>query len=208
MKTSLLAQAALLGSVAAIPLDARNAVCTSVVLLSPDFDLGPTHTEYSSTTTTTETVDCGQCYAVVPSYLPLGVPPVALINATTTAATPSTATTYVCSNPTPRPVPIRVEQRATHDLWVAPPLETVTAYPPGMPSPGCTLTTQVDPVVPDSTSTIYAAGTTTTSQEVECGGCAMIWSTGVINFFVAVTNTATITGETSTKTDLVCATPA
>lgn len=209
MKTSLSALALLTGTVAAGPLEQRNAVCTSVVFISPTFEPGPTHTVYTTTTKATETVDCGQCHAVVPSYLPLGVDPLALMNATITASAPTTVTSYVCSIPTPRPVPILAEQRSPKDdYYQAPYPKIYTVQPPGVQTPDCTVTRQVDPVVPDSTSTVYTEEPTTTTKEVECGGCAMVWSTGVLNFFAPVKNTATVTEGVSTKLDLACATPA
>jgi hypothetical protein len=70
--------------------------CTSTMLLRPDFDFGPTSTVYTRTTTTTISMDCGDCTSVMWDFIGFGVPPVVFFDATTTAQEPAVETAYAC----------------------------------------------------------------------------------------------------------------
>lgn len=182
-------------------------VCTRVMFIEPSFAANAVKTVYTTTSTTTSTVDCGSCTGLQTTTLPplvLGVPPVAFITSTTTASEPSVTVEHVCSSKTASRVARGENEEGGRDARP----RTVTALPPGIRDPECTITTQVDPEVPDSTSTVYTAGTTTAVSEVDCGECAMVWSTGVLYFFAPVVNTATTTAEDqSTLAELACAKP-
>lgn len=138
--------------------------------------------------------------------------------APTTAAVPS-CTEY--RNPV-RPTPeyyeyTKAEAEASAELAemvkdyetpeIQPPNPTRYATPLGITDPSCTVRDQIDPVVPDSTSTIYRSTVTSTTY-TECGECVLEWSTGVLYFFAPIFNTATVTWpDPSTAWDLACATP-
>ena len=174
--------------------------CTSVKFIHLPLSFGPTQIVHTTTSTSTETVDCGSCADVRPTYLALGVPPVAIFDATTTVDEPSVATEYVC-DPSSTADAARVKQRGAYGR---PGVKTIT--PPGIAQPTCTSQTQIDPPVSDSTSTVFP-GTATVARELDCGDCEVVWSTGQIFYFAPVLITTTITVQTpSTKVELACAT--
>jgi hypothetical protein len=83
----------------AIPIVKRGRkrdLCTKLLLQLPQFTFGPTRTEWTETETFTESIDCSGCPNLVHSFLPLGVPPVAIFTTTTTAGTPTTTTVFAC----------------------------------------------------------------------------------------------------------------
>ncbi|CAH0058573.1 unnamed protein product [Clonostachys solani] len=204
--------------------------CQSVLPILPKFTFGPTRTVFTTTTTHTSTVDCGICEDVVPVIVPLGIPPVVLFTATTTASTPYVTTEYECgSTPAPSttlktavhppkdrrgpPSPTitsttSVDENAKPISYFEPdytePEGPTTVTPPGIDKPECTSSTALDPVVADSTWTFYPSTVTSTSS-VDCGECALEWSTGVIYYFAPILYTATTTAATpSVKVDLAC----
>ncbi|PHH67810.1 hypothetical protein CDD83_6389 [Cordyceps sp. RAO-2017] len=75
---------------------------------------------------------------------------------------------------------------------------------PGQPEPSCTHSTHMALPIPDGTLTVYPS-TVTSSHAVDCGSCALQWTTAVPQFFAPVRLTATTSPATpSTKTDFVC----
>ncbi|PHH63751.1 hypothetical protein CDD81_5516 [Ophiocordyceps australis] len=72
--------------------------CTTVLPLFPHITLGPTRTVWTSTATATQSLDCAGCSKLTISYLPLGVPPVAIFHTTVTAAEPTTTTVLACGS--------------------------------------------------------------------------------------------------------------
>ncbi|PHH80032.1 hypothetical protein CDD82_2016 [Ophiocordyceps australis] len=72
--------------------------CTTVLPLFPHITMGPTRTVWTSTATHTQSIDCAGCSKLTISYLPLGVPPVAIFKTTVTAATPTTTTVLACGS--------------------------------------------------------------------------------------------------------------
>ncbi|KAG5999437.1 hypothetical protein E4U21_006817 [Claviceps maximensis] len=80
--------------------------CTLTLWEFPPFVFGPTRTVYTTTATTTSSVDCGLCKAVVTSDFPDGPGPVVFFSTTITEATPTTVTDFACETSTshlPRP---------------------------------------------------------------------------------------------------------
>lgn len=204
--------------------------CQSVLPILPKFTFGPTRTIFTTTTTHTSTVDCGICEDVVPMIVPLGIPPVVLFNATTTASTPLVTTEYECGSvPAPSttlkteihppknrrgPSSPTITSTASLDENVKPisyfepdytePEGPTTVTPPGIDKPECTSATALDAVVANSTWTFYPSTVTSTST-VDCSECALEWSTAVIYYFAPIRYTATTTAATpSVKVDLAC----
>ncbi|CAG9977929.1 unnamed protein product [Clonostachys byssicola] len=151
--------------------------CQSVLPILPKFTFGPTRTIFTTTTTHTSTVDCGFCEDVVPVMMPLGIPPVVLFNATTTASIPYVTTEYECGSvPAPStmlktsvhhpknrrgaPAPT-ITSKASLDEEVKPisyfepdytePEGPTTVTPPGIDKPECTSATALDAVIANST---------------------------------------------------------
>ncbi|KND91651.1 hypothetical protein TOPH_03687 [Tolypocladium ophioglossoides CBS 100239] len=192
--------------------------CTKLILKAPDWTWGPTKTLWTTTATSTRIIDCGGCDKYTMSYLFFGVPPVVIFDATTTATGPSITIEVKCGHPTATitstPAPKEEREPSTraanppspHYYQANPnaPVPTV-ATPAGVSKPGCTSSTMLPPEIPVSTYTKYPSTVTSTST-VECGSCAVAWSTAVINFFAPIKYTATVSPSTpSTKTDFVCA---
>ncbi|VUC22408.1 unnamed protein product [Clonostachys rosea] len=204
--------------------------CQSVLPILPKFTFGPTRTVFTTTTTHTVTVDCGICEDVVPVLLPLGIPPVVLFNATTTATIPYVTTEYECGSPLAPSTTLKTalyppkkrrgpslptvtsailkDGKAKPISYFTPdytePEGPTTVTPPGIDKPECTSSTALDPVVANSTWTFYPSTVTSTST-VDCGECALEWSTGVIYYFAPIHYTATTTVATpSMKVDLAC----
>jgi hypothetical protein len=189
------------------PSDGPGNACPTVKFVNPTLTFGPTSTFYTATATTTETLDCGPCIAVKPSTLALGPGPVVFFTTAITAPQPSYTTEYVCATHAAAAAAARhvQEDLGGEDGW---PNTMSTITPPGVAKPTCTSQTQLDPVIPDSTSTVYPS-TSTVVSEIDCGGCAVAWDTGVVFFFAPVIQTATTTVATaSTKVELACATAA
>lgn len=182
-------------------------ICPIVEIVNPTFTFGPTSTFYTGTATTTRTVDCAPCMAPRPSSLALGIGPVISFTTTITAPEPSYTTEYVCSTHAAAEEAARhVREDPLGEDGLPNTISTIT--PPGVAKPTCTSQTQLDPVIPDSTSTVYP-GTSTLVSEIDCGECAVAWDTGVVYFFAPVIQTATTTVATaSTRVELACATTA
>ncbi|KAG6016241.1 hypothetical protein E4U54_001912 [Claviceps lovelessii] len=79
----------------------QTAGCTLTMWELPQFNLGPTRTVYTTTTTATDAVDCGICTAVTTALFPDGPGPVAHFTTTVTEPYPTTVTDYKCATPTP-----------------------------------------------------------------------------------------------------------
>ncbi|KAK9445834.1 hypothetical protein VB005_00948 [Metarhizium brunneum] len=71
--------------------------CTTTRPVAPQWTAGPVETVWTSTTTVTETVDCGGCNEVQATPMYWGVGPAVFFTTTTTAETASTTTVYACS---------------------------------------------------------------------------------------------------------------
>ncbi|KFH43544.1 hypothetical protein ACRE_056930 [Hapsidospora chrysogenum ATCC 11550] len=187
------------------PSDDPGNTCPTVKFVNPVLTFGPTRTVYTATATTTETLDCGPCTALKASTLALGLGPLVSFSTTITAAQPSYTTEYVCATHAAAAARHVQGNLGGEDGW---PNTMSTITPPGVTKPACTSQTQLEPVIPDSTSTVYP-GTSTVVSEIDCGGCAVEWDTGVVYFFAPVIQTATTTVATaSTKVELACATTA
>lgn len=203
--------------------------CSITLFQAPYFTLGPTRTIWTSTETVTSAVPCGTCENVVVIGLPIGLGPVIFYHATTTAVQPSLTVAYVCDKestgsppgmfgppvyPTtlvPRAEETRKAKATTkkptpapHSLWSQEEAYITTTVKPQGVAPTCTSKVELQPVVPDSTLTVYPS-TVSVVSEVDCGGCQLEYWTGAIYFFAPVTLTETVTVATpSTKIDLGC----
>ncbi|QLI71501.1 uncharacterized protein G6M90_00g073510 [Metarhizium brunneum] len=71
--------------------------CTKTIFVAPQMTAGPVETVWTSTATSTQSVDCGGCNEVQASTMFWGVGPVVSFSTTTTAETASTTTVYACS---------------------------------------------------------------------------------------------------------------
>ncbi|OAA46151.1 hypothetical protein NOR_02904 [Metarhizium rileyi] len=74
--------------------------CMKTMPLIEAFTWGPVETIWTTTTTTTHSVDCGTCTAVTSNYLHFGPGPVIFFTKTTTVAEPSTSIVLACAEPT------------------------------------------------------------------------------------------------------------
>ncbi|RDA92156.1 hypothetical protein CP533_5609 [Ophiocordyceps camponoti-saundersi (nom. inval.)] len=72
--------------------------CHKMLPLVMPINLGPVRTVWTTTTTTTRSIECSACPEVTVSWLFLGVPPVARFTTTTTAKTASTTSVLACSS--------------------------------------------------------------------------------------------------------------
>ncbi|EXV01356.1 hypothetical protein X797_005452 [Metarhizium robertsii] len=71
--------------------------CTATQRVAPHWTFGPTSTVWTSTATSTESVDCGGCNEVEASTFFLGMGPVVSFTTTITAETASTTTVFACA---------------------------------------------------------------------------------------------------------------
>ncbi|KAG6064504.1 hypothetical protein E4U32_000205 [Claviceps aff. humidiphila group G2b] len=71
--------------------------CTTTLYELPPFIWGPTRTIWTTTTTSTESINCGPCTAVTTAIIPDGPGPVVHFNTTITEKKPSLATAYACA---------------------------------------------------------------------------------------------------------------
>ncbi|PFH57902.1 hypothetical protein XA68_14423 [Ophiocordyceps unilateralis] len=177
--------------------------CNLVLPLVQTINLGPVKTVYTATVTKTRLLECAACAKVTVSWLPLGIPPVARFTTTETAKTASTTSVLGCrsysSSSSTKPSPKfyglpRAFEKAT------------VVKPPNMSSkPTCTSSTLQRPgEVPGATYTAWTSTVTSTST-IDCGNCALAWSTAAIQFLVPVQYTATVSpASPSTKTDFEC----
>ena len=135
----------------------------------------------------------------------LGLAPIISANPlpTPVAAIAPLYTEYVDPNrPTPEYYECDTTTYEPRDPEPSNPTHYVT--PLGLAEPTCTLQNQIEPVVPDSTMTIYQTTVTSTAY-ADCGDCVLVWSTGVLYFFAPIINTATIThADPSTAWELDC----
>lgn len=240
--TTLLLVAGLATVAQAAVINKRAEDCEKVLVQPQSFTFGPTSTVYTTTSTVTESIDCGTCNKVKPTVLAFGPGPVVHFEATTTVAEPALETAYVCQteqilntdephrqyglpvestvvnlvekrtrtshvfyakrSETPKPTPTSVP----HSEYIPEQFRTTTVTPKSQATPCCTTSTEVDPEVENSTLTVYPS-TVTSTATVECGGCHLEFSTGVIYYFAPITYTSTITAATpSTKMNFACAT--
>lgn len=183
--------------------------CTRYVFPLPTLVWGPTSTLYTETSTVTESVDCGGCGSIVTSYGILGVPPVVRFNTTVTGTKPAIETAFVCRSSvqtsSTSTTSSTIKPSATVDYYAPPPPTAYTEFPKGNTLPTCTISQVVGPYIPkDGTRTIWTATETMTSK-VDCGACALVWETGVVNFLVEVVFTASTTAaEPTTRQVLAC----
>ncbi|KAG6176718.1 hypothetical protein E4U25_007403 [Claviceps purpurea] len=70
--------------------------CTTTLYELPPFIWGPTRTIWTTTTTSTESINCGPCTAVTTAIIPDGPGPVVHFNTTITEKRPSPATAFAC----------------------------------------------------------------------------------------------------------------
>ncbi|KAG5950828.1 hypothetical protein E4U53_004326 [Claviceps sorghi] len=77
--------------------------CTYTVYTAHPWNLGPTRTLYTTTTTTTDGVNCGVCDHVTAKPFPDGPGPVAHFTTTIVAATPTTVEAFTCESHHPEP---------------------------------------------------------------------------------------------------------
>ncbi|PHH79384.1 hypothetical protein CDD80_4943 [Ophiocordyceps camponoti-rufipedis] len=149
-----------------------------------------------------ELLECSSCPQVTVSYLAFGPGPVAHFTATTTVAAPTTVLDFACSSYyRPRP-------SSAGRYWSGPGRfeEETVVRPPNMKSkPTCTSSTlQRAPGVPGPTITVWPATVTSTST-INCGNCALAWSTAAIQFLAAQQYTATVTAaQPSVKSNYAC----
>ena len=66
-----------------------------------------------------------------------------------------------------------------------PRIPSSVAFPPGNTSPTCTSSRRLTYYVPDETVSVWTTSTTSTST-VDCGGCALAWSTGGAMYYARV----------------------
>ncbi|KAG6054426.1 hypothetical protein E4U17_003795 [Claviceps sp. LM77 group G4] len=71
--------------------------CTTTLYTFPPFIWGPTRTIWTTTTTSTDYIECGPCTAVTTSVVPDGPGPVVHFNTTITEKKPSPATAFACA---------------------------------------------------------------------------------------------------------------
>lgn len=189
--------------------EASETGCTRYVFPFPTLVWGPTSTLYSATETITQSIDCGGCSEIATSYGAFGVPPVVHFNTTVTGVRPATATAFACrssSQTTGITNPIlTVKPSPSIDYYEAPPLTAYTELPRGNASPTCTISKVVGPYIPQGgTRTVWTATETMTSN-VDCGACALVWETGVVNFFAEVIfTTRTTAAEPTTRRVMAC----
>ncbi|KAJ6780978.1 hypothetical protein PWT90_05403 [Aphanocladium album] len=182
--------------------------CPKHLFHAPAFTWGPTSTVWTSTATVTHKINCGGCDTLQINYLPLGPGPAVFFTTTVTASTASTMTIPVCGGTgTPEAFGKRVAEASTSHYYQAPPMEVHTALPANDgDGPACTKKSAVEPSIPNHTFTSYAS-TVTATRSVDCGGCALEWSTPVVYFFAPILLTATETAiAPSTSIEMACAT--
>lgn len=73
--------------------------CPKLIPYLPKLTWGPTKTVWTTTSTHTNTIDCGPCSTYSLLYVPIGVPPVIIFTTTTTAVAPSVTTVLECGEP-------------------------------------------------------------------------------------------------------------
>lgn len=78
----------------------KASACISLMPQIMGLDNGPTLTVWTATMTTTNLIDCVACSDALLSQVPLGVPPVVIFSATTTAPGTLVTTVVDCSRPT------------------------------------------------------------------------------------------------------------
>lgn len=183
--------------------------CTKQLFHAQAFTWGPVRTIWTSTATVTRKVNCGPCTALQLNYFPQGPGPVVFFPTTVTATTASTTTIPVCGATGTEDVFGRSVATGSR-YYQAPPFSVHTALPSagsgGGAPPECTAHDHVAPEVPNQTFTEYPA-TVTETRDVQCGSCALVWSTPVLEFFAPILLTATETATTpSTSVELACAT--
>ncbi|KAG5957478.1 hypothetical protein E4U58_005984 [Claviceps cyperi] len=71
--------------------------CTTTLYRFLPFIWGPTRTIWTTTTTSTESINCGPCTAVTTAIIPDGPGPVVQFNTTITEKRPSPATAFACA---------------------------------------------------------------------------------------------------------------
>jgi hypothetical protein len=81
-----------------LPRAAGGDGCTTTLPILAAWTWGPTRTFWTATSTTTHYLDCGHCTAVATTFLNVGVPPVVIFRATTTAADATTTTVLGCQS--------------------------------------------------------------------------------------------------------------
>jgi hypothetical protein len=94
---------------------------------------------------------------------------------------------------------LALEARSRH------PFEPETIIPTDITGqPVCTISTELPPMIEQNTLIIWN-GTATVTSTISCSNCALVWSTGVINYFAPIIPTATVTTfQPSTRTVLAC----
>lgn len=182
--------------------------CTKFFPHADGFTFGPVSTVWTTTTTVTEQFDCGSCRAIRPNIIPLGPGPVIFFTTTVTAEGPST--TYEAACGTGANLPRAFDKREIDAMsdrpryYEAPPFTVKTAIPQGAKAT-CTSQFVLEPEIPGSTSTVYPS-TVTSTTSIDCDGCMVEWSTGVINFFAPILITKTVTVDRpSTSRVVACA---
>ncbi|KAH6610136.1 hypothetical protein Trco_000156 [Trichoderma cornu-damae] len=184
--------------------------CTARILQAPEFNLGPTRTVYTTTTTALRIVNCGACTNVSPISIPLGVPPVAVFTTTITAKEPYTDTEFVCGTTTDAPsratgaVTLAVNQISSQQAATpAQSIVTSTDFPSGIPTPECILSYALQPDRLDSTLTVFTSTVTHTSHRV-CGPCALVWWTAAHEHTVSSFVKTVTKKRPKVETALVC----
>jgi hypothetical protein len=176
--------------------------CTSETLVG-DTDHQWVQDIYTATTTTTITKKCGGCalkWSTFHGGLPRGK-----VWSTTIASEPFTVTKLECSS-RKRKRPLKTQsfkhtgftsyrRTSTYAHQVYPDMGPATVFPPGVPTPDCTVSTHVYgggggmPTI----ETVWTNTIVKTSR-VNCGSCALAWTTkwfdGTFRWHVTATVTA------------------
>ncbi|KAM6480283.1 hypothetical protein HDV62DRAFT_106974 [Trichoderma sp. SZMC 28011] len=199
-----------------------NMDCTTSRMLGPPvLEFTNTTTSYTTTSTKTQLVNCGQCTAVktVPYFSP-GYPPQFPKFTTTVTAIQPTTTTLLNCEPQPTqdgvwaereivsvggiPEPVRTHL-TKEDHW-PPLLTTYTEFPRGRDEVECAMYYNLFPSRLGSVRKIYTATKTTTAHK-DCGVCALVWGTAAYPFEVGpLPTTKTMKGKTKI-TAMACRTP-
>ncbi|KAG6042259.1 hypothetical protein E4U41_000003 [Claviceps citrina] len=83
------------------PMPTKTHGCTTTLWEVLPFVFGPTETVWTKTVTTTKSIDCGPCTAVVTSIFHDGPGPVVHFTTTITETQPSLTTAFACKTTTP-----------------------------------------------------------------------------------------------------------
>lgn len=168
--------------------------CPPFVYDYPDLIGGPRppqRRDATPTTTVTTSMYCLKC----------GIPATAVGIASPVDGT-VTQTQIVCTNLETQASPVSTSSTHYYDGGD---LTEYTAMPKDERNPTCTTQAVVDPYIPNQTTTVYKETATYTST-VQCDGCELRWSTGIVNFFAPVVFTATTTAtEPTTRVVMACA---